>query len=103
MKTLMLQGAMLGTMMLTACVSSGGSRYHEYDGGRPDQVTPAAITALNNNHPENVLCWQAKPVGSHLLETYCATKEEVAMQNKKDRDAFFWMTTGSPKFSGPGG
>lgn len=86
---------------LIGCASTGG-KYMAYQ-GHPDQITAAALAAVNNNHAEDVLCWRTAPVGSHLRQTYCATKEEVAAQNQRDRDAFFWATTGSPKFSGPGG
>jgi hypothetical protein len=86
---------------LVGCASAG-SKYMAYQ-GHPDQITPAALAAVNSNHPEDVLCWRTAPVGSHLRETYCATRKEVAEHNQKDRDAFFWATTGTPKFSGPGG
>ncbi|HET7650808.1 MAG TPA: hypothetical protein VFL15_08945 [Gammaproteobacteria bacterium] len=86
---------------LAACASTGG-KYMAYQ-GHPDQITPAALAAVNSNHPEDVLCWRTAPVGSHLRQTYCATKQEVAANQQKDRDAYFWATTGTPKFSGPGG
>jgi hypothetical protein len=91
----------LVVLTLAGCASAGG-HYMAYN-GHADQVTPAALAAVNNNHPEDVLCWKQAPLGSHLQQTYCATKQEVALQKKKDREATFWMTNGTPKISGQGG
>jgi hypothetical protein len=101
MKLHLMLNTSLGILLLAGCASAG-SRYTAYS-GHPDQVTPAALAAVNNNHPEDVLCWRTAPVGSHLQQTYCATKEEVAAQKKRDQDAKFWMDNGLPKSNGPGG
>lgn len=92
---------MLGILILGGCASAG-SRYTAYS-GHPDNVTPAALAAVNSNHPEAVLCWREAPAGSHLQQTYCATKEEVAAQKKRDQDAKFWMDNALPKSNGLGG
>lgn len=101
MKPLILANLSLGALLLAGCVT-GGSKYHQYT-GHPDNVTPAAKEAIADNHPQDVLCWQEAPVGSHLQQTYCATKQEVAAQKQKDRDAKFWMDNATPKQNGPGG
>ncbi|HET7922730.1 MAG TPA: hypothetical protein VFM15_08260 [Gammaproteobacteria bacterium] len=103
MKTFHVSYMLFSVMLLGGCASSGQSRYHVYSGEHLDQVTPAAVAAINNNHPENVLCWRTKPVGSHLLHSFCATKEEVAEQKKRDRDKIFWLENGIAKPSPAGG
>lgn len=73
-----------GALLMVGCATTAPPTY---EGAQ--SITPAARQAILEGHADQVTCWREKPNGSHMTQKYCATKEEVADIQKKDRQTLF--------------
>jgi len=73
-----------GAVLMVGCATTAPPTY---EGAQ--SITPAARAAILEGHADQVTCWREKPKGSHMMQKYCATKEELADMQKKDRQSLF--------------